>query len=197
MRKILIPTDFSDNAWDALIYAIRLYNDVDCHFIILNTYKVSPSRITNAMNIVRNTKRYRVLKNESESGLKKIELYLKRNLLNKKHDYETISKSGSLVSILKHYVGEKNIDLIVMGTSGASGVKEIFMGSNTVDVIKNIDRCPIISVPEKYKYEEPEQIALATDLKRQLSSIELNTLIELKLIHNFKIIVIFSNMLCS
>ena len=75
----------------------------------------------------------------------------------------------------------------MMGTTGATGAKEIFMGSNTVNTIKHIDLCPIISVPKKYNYEEPEQVVFATDLKRRFNTVELNCLLELQLIHNFKI----------
>ena len=190
MKKVLIPTDFSDNAWDALIYAIRLYDDIPCHFYILNTYQVGPSRVSNVKNQVRNTQIFRLLKEESENELEKIATYLKDNLLNKKHEYETLSISGSLITSIKRIVFNDNIDMIVMGTSGASGAKEIFMGSNTIKAIKNIDLCPIISVPEKYEYEEPEQVAFATDLKRSFNVIELNCLRELQLIHNFKIRII-------
>ncbi len=152
MKKVLIPTDFSDNAWDALIYAIRLYDDIPCHFYILNTYQVGPSRVSNVKNQVRNTQIFRLLKEESENELEKIDTYLKDNLLNKKHKYETLSISGSLITSIKRIVFNDNIDMIVMGTSGASGAKEIFMGSNTIKAIKNIDLCPIISVPEKYQW---------------------------------------------
>jgi len=190
MKKVLLPTDFSDNAWDALTYAIRLYDDIPCLFYILNTYQVSTSRMTNTMHKERDTHMYRALKEESEEELKKIENYLNDNLLNDKHEYKIISKTGSLLTVIKWIVYDENIDIIVMGTSGATGAKEIFMGSNTVKIIKHVDLCPIISVPLKYEYEEPEQVAFANDFKRQLSAIELNCLIELQLIHNFEIRII-------
>jgi len=187
MKKVLVPTDFSDNAWDALTYTIRLYDDIPCRFYILNTFVVSPSRITNTMHKERNTHMYRILKEASEKGLKEIEDYLNENLLNNKHEYKIFSKTGNLLHIIKRIVSNENIDMIVMGTAGATGAKEIFMGSNTVKIIKHIDGCPIISVPLKYEYEEPEQIVFATDFKRHFNKVELNCLIELQLIHNFKI----------
>lgn len=61
------------------------------------------------------------------------------------------------------------------------------MGSNTVKVVKHINTCPILSVPEKYVYEEPTKIVFATDFKNYLGKMELRCLIELQLIHNFKI----------
>ncbi len=190
MKKVLIPTDFSDNAWDALTYAIRLFDDIPCRFYILNTYQISTSRTTNTMHKERDTHMYRMLKETSEKELKKIENYLNNNLLNDKHEYKIISKTGALLTIIKQLISDENIDMIVMGTAGATGAKEIFMGSNTVKMIKHIDSCPIISVPLKYEYEEPERLIFATDFKRHFNKAELNCLIELQLIHNFEISVL-------
>ena len=187
MKKVLVPTDFSDNAWDALTYAIRLYDDIPCRFYILNTYQVNTSRTTNTMHKKRDTHMYRMLKETSEKELRKIKNYLNNNLLNDKHEYKIISKTGALLTIIKQLISDEKIDMIVMGTSGATGAKEIFMGSNTVKIIKHIDSCPIISVPLKYEYEEPEQLIFATDFKRHFNKTELNCLIELQLIHNFEI----------
>ena len=38
MKKILLPTDFSDNSWNAIKYALQLYKDQECNFILLHTY---------------------------------------------------------------------------------------------------------------------------------------------------------------
>ena len=65
-------------------------------------------------------------------------------MLNDKHTYKIVSKSGTLVSIVEDIVNKENIDMIVMGTTGASGLKGVFMGSNTVKIIKHIDTTPII-----------------------------------------------------
>ncbi len=190
MKKIIVPTDFSDNAWDALTYAIRLFDDIPCTFYILNTYQVSSSRILNTMHKERDTLMHHFLKEESEKELKKIRTYLDKNLLNDKHEYKILSKSGAFISILKNLVSKENIDLIIMGTTGASGIKEVFMGSNAVKVIKHIDLCPVLSVPKRYEYQEIEQVVFATDHKRHYNTVELTCLLELQLMHNFMINVI-------
>ena len=190
MKKIIVPTDFSENAWDALIYAIRLFDDIPCVFYILNTYQVSSSRVLNTMHKVRGTRMYHMLKEASEKALKKIEGYLNDNLLNDKHEYKIVSKSGAFISVLKNFVSKENIDLIIMGTTGASGVKEIFMGSNAVKVIKHINLCPVLSIPKSYEYQELEHVVFATDFKRHYNAIELTCLLELQLIHRFVINVI-------
>ncbi|ALM06900.1 hypothetical protein SB49_03090 [Sediminicola sp. YIK13] len=77
-----------------------------------------------------------------------------------------------------------------MGTKGASGVKSIFMGSNTVSVIKNIDFCPLIAVPEEYTFSVPTEILFSTDFRHEYSEIELEPLITLAKLWNSKILVV-------
>lgn len=180
MKNIIIPTDFSDNAWDALLYAIRLHDNIPACFYILNTYQTGTSRTSNKMSSHRDTHLHRVLKEESAVGLKKIKNYLDSNLLNDKHEYKTLSLTGDLMVNLIQIVSKENIDIIIMGTTGATGAKEIFMGSNAVRVINSIDLCPIITVPKNYEFTEIKNITFATDLKKKFSAIELSSLIELQ-----------------
>lgn len=187
MKKVLIPTDFSDNAWDALTYAIRLYDDIPCCFYILNTFLVGASRTSNIKSRARNTHIYQLMKEESELGLKEIKDHLEKHLLNDKHQYKTLSRSGTLTDVVGSLVEKEGFDLLVMGTTGASGPKEFFMGSNTVHVIKHVAKCAILSVPNKYEYNEIQRALFATDFKHDFKKEDLKCLIELQLIHNFKI----------
>jgi len=59
-------------------------------------------------------------------------------------------------------------DLIVMGTNGITGAKEVVFGSNTINVIRKVD-CPTLVVPEDFKYRAPKDILLPLDLKDSLS----------------------------
>jgi len=187
MKNILIPTDFSDNAWDALIYAIRLYDDISAQFYIFNTFQVGTSRMSNHMSSQRGTKLFRLLQEESEKGLDKIKKHLNENLINDKHKYRTASRTGGLLVRLKQFVAIENIDLIVMGTTGATGAKEIFMGSNAVRIINNLDLCPILAVPKNYEFIELNKIIFATDIKKKYSAFQLTSLIELQTIHQCEV----------
>tara|TARA_R110002073_G_scaffold40547_5_gene114975 strand:+ start:82479 stop:83306 length:828 start_codon:yes stop_codon:yes gene_type:complete len=184
MKKILIPTDFSDNAWDALTYAMRLYDDIPCCFYILNTYNTNSSRLT---SMQRNTKLHTILKEDSEKELEKINSYLNEYLQNDKHEYITKSVSGDLIPAMKRIIASENISAVIMGTTGASGAKEIFMGSNAVNAIKRIELCPVITVPKKYEYQDLEKVIIATDFERGYSLAEMTPLVELQLLYNFDI----------
>jgi nucleotide-binding universal stress UspA family protein len=67
-----------------------------------------------------------------------------------------------------------------MGTKGASGLKEVFMGSNTYKVINEIDFCPIIAVPDEYDIKDSvETILLATGFEHRFESYEIKPLMKI------------------
>jgi nucleotide-binding universal stress UspA family protein len=66
-----------------------------------------------------------------------------------------------------------------MGTKGSSALKEIFIGSSTIQVLQNIDFCPIVAVPSDYTIAPPAVIAFATNFEHIYTKGELAPLIEL------------------
>jgi nucleotide-binding universal stress UspA family protein len=84
-----------------------------------------------------------------------------------------------LIDEIKNVIDTNSIDLIVTGTKGASGIKEVFLGSNTVRIIKAIRNCPVLTIPKDFSYIQPQEVVFATDFKRYYSATELEPLIDL------------------
>ena len=174
MQKILIPTDFSENAWNAIRYAMQLFANNECTFYLLNTYTpVIPSsrfmaKMIDGVSIVD------AVRDSSERGLHHSVSQIKGQFANTKHRFETISSFNLLGEEIKDLVEKLNIDLIVTGTKGASGIDEVFMGSNTVRIIKSMKRCPVLAIPQHFGYMAPREIAFATDFNRFYTSSELH-----------------------
>jgi nucleotide-binding universal stress UspA family protein len=72
-----------------------------------------------------------------------------------------ILKDGDLMHTIKEVVESEYIDFVVMGTSGASGWKEMFLGTNTGEVISNL-RVPVLSIPEGAKYTKLSTFGFTT-----------------------------------
>lgn len=178
MTRILLPTDFSNNAWNAIQYAIYLYEKVPCTFYILNVSPVRPSGLTSAIKKERETT-YEIMVKESNDKVARIVDQLRESNNVKHHTYEGLSVSDTLVNALKSNIINKNVDYVFMGTQGATGLKEIFLGSNTVSAIKNINICPLVVVPETYDYDIPDVIVFATDYRHLFKHTELKPLIDL------------------
>ncbi len=184
MQKILIPTDFSENAWNAIDYAMQLFRNKTCTFYLLNTYTpVIPSSRFMA-KMVDGVRIVDAVRENSERGLSKTVDRIKTKYGNPNHSFETISSFNLLVEEVKDIVETFGIHLVVTGTKGASGVDEVFMGSNTVRIIKSTKKCPVLAIPYHFQYATPSEIAFATDFNRFYTTSELSPLLEMARMFN-------------
>ncbi|MEM5565493.1 universal stress protein [Psychroserpens sp. AS72] len=165
MKHILLPTDFSENSWNAISYAIQLYKNEECTFYLLNTYTPVVYNVEYVLGYPAQFGLGDVIRTTSQENLKKTLLRI-TNLFgeNPKHKFETAARFDTLISGIKEFIVTHNIDLLVMGTKGATGAKEILFGSNTVHVFKEI-KCPILAIPSGFTYETPHEILFPTDLE--------------------------------
>jgi len=176
MFNILLPTDFSDNAQKAIDYAIYLFDKEECTFYLLHAYYDVPSASDTKFN--------------SENELKHLVEGIASKNENPKHHFERVFLTDSVVNALNITIIDKAVDYIFMGTKGASSLRNIFMGSNTVRVIKQLDTCPIVAVPADYDYDLPDEIAFANDFKHTFIAIELVPLINFTQLWNSTLLVV-------
>jgi len=187
MKNILIPTDFSDNSWNAIKYALKLYKKTRCSFHILHVSNVNTFVDGDVPSVPTSTvvleKDFKVdLKKNLKTLVKKIEGFSQ----NIRHSFITHADYGFLIEAIKTNVEGNKIDLIVMGTKGASGLKEVIIGSNTGDVITRV-KCPVLVVPEEAIYAKPREIAFPTDYNMAYSSKILDTLLNVARMHKSSI----------
>jgi nucleotide-binding universal stress UspA family protein len=182
MKQILLPTDFSDNAWNALFTALKLYADVPCHFYLLNAHEPGIANLLGDKGKQRLAVIYDSMKEYSNQELNKVLDYLKKNHRNSKHTFEKISRTDDLVSAIQEILLKKDMDMIIMGTKGATGAKEVFMGSNTVKVIKAIRNRPVMAIPESYDFQILGKVIFPTDFTQFFEPFELSPLVELTLL---------------
>ncbi len=179
MKRILIPTDFSDNAWNTILYAMELYKDISCEFHILNTHELKPIQLLTTQSSQKVGRLYDIIKEDSLEGLKMILDDISNATPDPAHVFKTISKSGKFIKIMEEVVENDHFDLIIIGTKGATGAKEIFLGSNTQKVIRNIDDCPILVVPDESFFKEISAIAFATNFERLYYKSEIKPIVNL------------------
>lgn len=179
MKNIVLPTDFSDNSWNAIFTAVKLYADVECQFYILHAYEPKALNKLGKKGQQRLGVLYESLAQYSEQELEKVMTYLAKHLKNPLHHFESVSKSDTLEEAINKIISEKDIDLICMGTQGASGAKQVFMGSNTVKVLKQIGDCPILAVPAEYDFKSLKSLLFPTDFMKKYEKHQLLPLTEL------------------
>ncbi len=177
MKNILLPTDFSKNAWNAITYAIELYINEPCMFYLLNTY--TPNIAASRFMATAVTSESLAVESYSKEGLNAVLNNIQSKYNNKLHGFKTISSFSLLADEVRELVNEYSIDMVIMGTKGASGASEVFMGSNAVRVIKAVKNCPVLAIPEDFTFETPTEIAFATDFNRFYTQSELQPIINL------------------
>ena len=137
--KILIPTDFSDNAVMATRYAIDLAKKSAGKLCVFHSYDVPhyERSLTTSLHLE--------MKEIAEEHMAEFE---KNYLAQAGVPYEVMVRIGNPIRMAKELVKAKNIDLVVMGTKGASGIEEFLIGSNAASIIQNV-RVPVFIIPEQ------------------------------------------------
>ena len=180
-KNILLPTDFSDNAWSAAVYTLKLYAEDVCTFYFLHTSKINVSVMSNLSN-----KLLDIMAKNDMKELTDLKEMAETVNANANHNFEIILSTKDLKDAIESAVKKFNVDLVVMGTKGATKAKELILGSNTVEIIKNMTLCPIMAIPDEFDFVEPKQIAFPTDFNRFYGE-ELVSLKRLADLYNSKI----------
>jgi nucleotide-binding universal stress UspA family protein len=193
-KKILLATDFSNNAWNAIVYALALYKDTACDFYILNTFTATAYLTDSLMVPEPGQDAYEEARAESENGLTEVSRMITfREENNSKHTFTIISLFDNLREAIDKVVEEKDIELVVMGTKGQTNTSNFLFGSNAVDVMEKIRNCPVLVIPEEAESKYPREIVFPTSYKTHIKRHELNHLVEIAKISQASIKILHIN----
>ncbi|PHR13171.1 MAG: hypothetical protein COA40_06635 [Aequorivita sp.] len=163
MKKILVPTDFSKNAYAALFYVTKLFSDEALQITILHSFGEEVGKLTSRVDIGRSDniieKLYRQSNEDGEQLVHKIKLDSSKVA----HNFEVISTPATLSKTVNKLVSTEGIDLVVMGSKGRTGAEDVLVGSTTEKITKSLEGCPLLIVPREVDFVIPSNIAFATD----------------------------------
>src|SRR5690606_29721477 len=168
MKNILLPTDFSPNARNAAAYALQFFRETPCTFHLLHVLPVPASDLGVT---------YLTTSPKIQGKFDELLSWLNSIRTNPQHHFTITFKANFLIEAVRSQVQEKNIDLILMGTKGATNMKGIVIGRNTSDVMMKV-KCPMLAISENAVYKNPEEILFPTDYKIPYEGKLLNTLYE-------------------
>lgn len=167
MKRILFPTDFSDAASAAFMYALRFADLFNAELIIMHVYDLP---IVETPPLPESTKEIFdiVEMNQFESFRDQLpqmhEVAEKHQLGHVK--MRNVLLYGDLIYNINKVCREEAVDLIVMGTKGASGLKETFLGSTTASVISNAT-VPVLGIPVDAVYHPIKNIGFTTQYRNK------------------------------
>jgi nucleotide-binding universal stress UspA family protein len=157
MKNFLVPTDFSNNAFKALVYAAGLAKHCGAKIHIVHAYELLENALItrSSMRDAWNEKR----KQEKAAALLQVHQDISERFQGQKFDKHLFT--GPTEEVLLKYCETAGIDLVIMGKHGAAGLEKVFMGSVTASLISR-SRVPILAIPEHYELKVPDSLVLAT-----------------------------------
>lgn len=161
MKTVLIPTDFSKNSLHALQYAQQLFKCERACFFVLHAYGEEVyGEYKTATDDIDELKKER--KAQTEKKLDELVNTVVGEPPNPLHNFETVASFDSLVDGVNDFVDEMNIDVVIMGTKGATSSHKTTFGSFTIEMFKYV-KCPVLAIPEDFEYRQPKAILFPTD----------------------------------
>ena len=158
MKRILVPTDFSDEALNALKFAIFYAKQFRWGITVFNCYSLPPSGVTVMVDISD------ALRQTAEENMHNLRKHVVNLNLADEVDIEYTTEPGSVVDVLHRHSNSGHNPLVVMGTHGSSGSFENWIGSNTAAVSNGIN-LPLLAVPASAEVRPVSKILFTTDFK--------------------------------
>src|SRR5690606_11457209 len=178
MKIILLPTDFSENSKNAVIFALKFFEGQTCTFYILNSQKPSGYITADVLYGAPGTSVYEGILNDNKKELEKMVQFCES--ISEKENFSFVPKIDfdNIVDAVNQAVALNKIELIIMGSNGATGAAEVVFGSNTLKIIRNVD-CPVIVVPEGYSFEKINSVLLSLNYQYEVSNKSLSVVSEI------------------
>jgi len=192
-KRILLPTDFSKNAWHALTYALELYKNEECDFYLMNAFSTKPYSLDSIIVPEPGDEYYDIAVMQAKKGLEKILKLVELYQTNPIHKFFTLTFFGRPLDAIKETIESKDIDLVVMGNKGETDADRIIYGSNAIQVMGESRNCPVLMIPKGVTYSEPEEIVFPTSYKTHFKRRELRYLYEISKITNAKVRILHIN----
>ena len=162
MKKIVVPCDFSESAVQAFKFAVEIANQSNGEVMLLNVIELPVIHENVMMPTFSFEDTYlKEMKDKADIDFDK----MKSKWANEGPRVSTFIQYGATTPTISRFVKEKDADLVVMGTKGASGLKEFFVGSNTEKIVR-WSPVPVISIKNSVKASSIKNIVFPSLLHK-------------------------------
>lgn len=165
MKKILFPVDFSKASLNAFVFALHMAKKLHAEIITLHVYDVISIPYPDYRDGILLNYEIKALDQfeNFKDEVPKLRAIAEKEQLNRiiiKH----VLKQGDTEETILKIAADENANFIVMGTKGASGLKEVFLGTITQKIMNNC-KVPVIAIPENCSYMPLKRILFLTEYK--------------------------------
>ena len=166
MKTIIVPTDFSPVATNAMNFAADMAANINASLMLLHVYQV-PVSMSDVPVVMASPDE---LRKSSETKLQELISDLK-GIASKKIKIYSEARMGDISDELEDVCKHVQPFAVIMGTKGTSGVERILFGSTTLKAIRHLT-CPVIVVPPGKEYGNGiKKIGFACDFEKVIESI--------------------------
>ena len=161
MDIILVATDFSDSANNAVDYAVELAKLVSAKIVLVNAYNLpySTYETGSAGDLIN------VIKESAVANLKHVKERIEQNNRNN-FEVAYFCNVGFAEDVIIETANKIDADLIVIGITGEGGkIKEHIIGSTAIKVARDTDT-PVFIIPDNVKYHPVHKISFTCDLNK-------------------------------
>lgn len=185
MKQIVLLTDFSDFSFNATKYAIQAFG-LEANYTLFHAYRP----VMGVMGVLSNYDN--IIEKQAIKELAKLKDSLTHEYRQqgKKLRIQTVAESGSLISALSYYIDHNEVDYVVLGKRGASGLASKLIGTNASNVATHID-VPILIVPPYASFDRLNKIVLAAKRFEKFNSSILEPLNYLAKSHQAEVQLLF------
>ncbi len=175
MIRVLLLTDFSPEADNAIKYAVALFKEMPCEFVVLNVHKSSDFTTDSILTATPESSVYDSIIADNTAALNKYMAQINEQYNSPSHSFKGLVDYDVFTDAVIQAINQYNIDYLVMGTSGHTGLKESIFGSNVLHVIRQV-ACPLIVVPENYAFNGLNKVLFTQTQEQMFANTAFNPL---------------------
>lgn len=171
MKTILVPTDFSKQANNALDLAVQIARKSNANILVVNIIEGLRDFSFNTMGELENDMGEEVF--IIKKLIDQVKIRLSQIVKDERYSdvkIETAVEMGNAFESISKVIADRQADLLVMGTKGTSGLEEVLIGSNTEKVVRYA-KCPVITVKEEVSLDSIKNIVFASNLQDEQTAL--------------------------
>ena len=158
MKTIIIPTDFSENSLKAFEFTNDFFTGDNFKYVVATVYDIPRGGTSSLFSLMEQ------LREQSFMEMEKFMVVLQEKFPSIAENAESAVLQGGFSGQIIGLTRDKKADFVVMGTKGATGLKEVLLGSNAADLV-NDATIPVFAIPQEYECKNIKSILLSYDGK--------------------------------
>ncbi len=182
MKTILLPTDFSSVASNAMDYALTVYGDEPVHYILLNAFVVQPGP---------EGKSYQEEQTDHKAKLDEEEKIWAAKI-NDQSKVSTILHLGNIDYLSNELLEENKVDLVIMGTEGVGEVERYIGKSHAGEFVSHVNKNTLV-IPSCADCKTPQNILFTTNYRNVKNDKTLGVLKHILDKYNANLFVLYVN----